>query len=136
MLDDELRKAIRELLGVDETLVPDALIDSPLIGQRIEAQVLAEIGPPDFLLRPIAEQEAIRRIIAHRIAAALLGTGTLRDEMSVTQERFGQQYTVTRASNLTEWAAELEAIAASELAKLTQTGTLHHFMLARGRRGA
>ncbi|WP_300268708.1 hypothetical protein [Microbacterium sp.] len=136
MLDDELRNAIRELLGVDETLVPDALIDSPLIGQRIEAQVLAEIGPPDFLLRPIAEQEAIRRIIAHRIAAALLGTGTLRDEMSVTQERFGQQYTVTRASNLTEWAAELEAIAASELAKLTQTGTLHHFMLARGRRGA
>lgn len=136
MLDDELRKAIRELLGVDETLVPDALIDSPLIGQRIEAQVLAEIGPPDFLLRPIAEQEAIRRIIAHRIAAALLGTGTLRDEMSVTQERFGQQYTVTRASNLTEWAAELEAIAASELAKLTQTGALHHFMLARGRRGA
>lgn len=137
MIDDELRAAIRELLGLDETIIPDSLIDSPLIGGRVEAGVLAEVGPPDYLLRPLPEQEAMRRAVAYRVAAALLGTGAVRDELSVTQERFGQQYTVTRSGDVDGWAAELNAAAARELAPLLPTGGgIAHFRLARGRRGA
>lgn len=138
MFDEELCAAIRAVLGLDESVAPDSLIGSPLIGGQAERDVLAEVGPPPFLERPIGEQEAIRMAVAYRTAAALLGTGAVREYLTTTSERFSDQYTVQRdAPDLDGWARSLRHQARRALEGLVpQTGTAGLFTLAPGRRGA
>lgn len=134
ILDAELLEAIRDLLGVDAETLPDEVLTGPLLGGRVEADILRQV---DYFSLSLPDQGRVRNAIALRTAAAALRTGKMQEGLSITQERFGQQYSVSRANPTGEWATELERLAELELAPLlgAMSGAIH-FRLARGRRGA
>ncbi len=141
MLDTTLLNSIRTILGVDAETLPDTTLTDPLLGGVVEREVLALVGDPPYDDRPVDEQERIRRAIAYRTAAMALGSGAMREARAITQERYGQQYSVSRNGGAVDpdgWAAQLRASALAELEPLIprRAVTIPHFRLAHGRRGA
>lgn len=142
VLDAELMASIRTLLGVDAATLPDAVLTDPLLGGAVEAEVLAAIGGLPYAQRPEAEQAAIRRAVAYEAAARALESGPLREALSLTSERFSDQYQVQR--NATEvdrrgWVSRLRAQGRAALEPLlpkARASFLGMFALAHGGRGA
>lgn len=140
--DAALVESIRRLLHTDAETLPDATITDDLVGGRIIRLTLAEIGGAPYAERTPEEQARIRAAVAYRTAAALLGSGAMREGRTVTQERFGTQYSVSKngqALDVDGWIATLRHDATIELAPLLPaqaTDGLRHFRLAHGRRGA
>ena len=140
-LDTTLLNSIRTILGVDAETLPDTTLTDPLVGGVAEREMLALVGDPPYDERPIDEQQRIRLAIAYRTAASAIGSGAMREARTITQERYGQQYSVSRNGGAVDpdgWAASLRASALAELEPLIPRRTVRvpHFRLAPGRRGA
>jgi len=137
ILDADLMKSIRTLLGVSAEVLPDSVLADPLLGGAAEATVLAQIGPPPYAERPLDQQAIIRTAVAYRTAALALETGPVRRSLETTSEQFSDQYAVRRnATDISAWASQLRLQADEALAPLLVRSVKAHFTLACGRRGA
>lgn len=139
MLTDKLIESIRRLIGVDEGTVSDDMIRDPLIAGWAERWVGDVVGQPPYDQRPEADQERMQTALAYAIASQLLGTRELREESSVENERFSDQYTVSRSSSaldINSWRADLMRRAAEVLEPIAhRDASMPVFTLAHGRRG-
>lgn len=138
MLTDDLIMSIRRIIGVDETVIPDDLINDPMIGPAVVQHVQDLAGLPPFEDRPETEQARMRQAVAYMIASRLLGTREMRQEGSIESERFSDQYqTSYNGTDVDAWAADLMRIAREALDPLLKRKAgMTMFGLARGRRGA
>lgn len=129
--------AIRLLLGLDEVTLPDLTIAADPFVPAAEQEVADRIGAP---LAGLMGDEAVRaKQAAIHLAAAKLAPA-LAAELSVTRERFADQFEYTRsdrAPSPLERAAGLRAEAERWLEPLLRTVTFASvFQRATGRRGA